>query len=73
MTISKQEVHGGLNTIRAVADAIKEANEIPSGHLYAAVMQWVDLCGYEKIISILTRAGLVEETPGHLLKWKGNL
>lgn len=73
MSISNQEVHAGLNVIRAVADAIKEAGQIPSGHLYTAVMNWVDLCGYEKIISILKRAGLVEETPGHLLKWKGNL
>jgi hypothetical protein len=56
-----------------IADAIRDAKEIPSGHLYAAVMEWVDLCGYEKIISILKRAGLVEETPAHLLRWKGNL
>ena len=71
MSITNEEVHAGLNVIRAVADAIKEAGQIPSGHLYAAMMGFVDLCAFEKIISLLKRSHLVEEQPGNLLVWKG--
>lgn len=59
-----------IHIIRIVADAIREAKEIPSGTLYAACMDMgMPLEVYQKIIDTLKGAGLVEETPAHLLKW----
>lgn len=70
MTMTKDAIKSTLNVVRIVADAIREAKEIPSGHLYATLMEYgMPLEVYQKIIDALKGAGLVEETPAHLLKW----
>ena len=68
----KQEVKQALLKIRIIADAIREAGDtgIPSGHLYAAVIEKYSLQEYESIITILVRAELIDEKY-HLLKWIG--
>ena len=68
----KQEVKQALLKIRIIADAIREAREtgIASGVLYAMVMEKYSLQEYEKIISILVNAKLIENKY-HLLKWIG--
>lgn len=55
--------------VLAVGDAIKSLGEVPSGHLYAQVMNHLSLEEYTRVIDILKGAKLVEETPAHLLKW----
>lgn len=70
MSISNTELKAGLNVIIAVADAIKQSRRIPAGELYTVMMSYVDLCGFEKIVAILKRANLVEETITHELVWK---
>lgn len=55
----------------AIGDAIKDLGEVPSGHLYARVMGHMSLETYETIIGLLKEAGVVEETPAHLLRWIG--
>jgi hypothetical protein len=57
-----------VETIRAVADALRELKEVPSGHLYARLMGHTSLQSYELIISTLKSAGLVTEQ-NHLLTW----
>lgn len=57
-------------TARAIADAIKEAGEIPSGTLYVVVMSYVPLGEYEAIIDALVGAKLITNT-NHLLRWVG--
>ncbi len=57
-------------TVMAVAMAIRELGEIPSGHLYARLMGQMDLECYNNIISILKHGKLVEEKH-HLLTWVG--
>jgi hypothetical protein len=59
-----------LGALHALAEAIRELGTVPSGHLYARVMQHVDLAIYEKLIATLVHAGLVTRA-GDLLKWKG--
>jgi len=66
--LTKEQIKSGLDIIRAVADAIKEAKEIPSGHLYAMMMNHICLAEYEKIIGILKNAGIITEKM-NLLKW----
>lgn len=59
-----------IEILKAVADAIRELGEIPSGHLYAQLMGHMSLELYQKIIGALVAAKLVEEQ-NHLLRWIG--
>lgn len=64
------QVSQALTIIRTVADAIREAGSIPSGHLYAMLMPYgCTLSSYEKIVSILVESGRVEKT-ANVLTWR---
>lgn len=68
--VTKEQIAAGLEVVRAVADAIREAKRIPSGHLYALLAsKGIDFTAYQKIVGILVRGGLVEQTPSHELVW----
>ena len=57
--------------VLAIAEVIKEAGEIPSGHLYATLNgNRMSLDTYNMIIGILVASGKVTNK-GHLLKWVG--
>jgi hypothetical protein len=55
----------------AVAEAIRELGEVPSGHLYARVMPYVSASAYDRILGILIEAKLVRRSGSHLLTWIG--
>lgn len=57
-----------LELIVLFAKIVKEAGEIPSGHLYAMVMDKLTLEQYQVIISKLKGADLVVQK-NHLLVW----
>ena len=59
-----------IGTILAVRDCIRELHEVPSGHLYARLMDRMSLEVYTQIIEILKKAGVVSES-GHLLTYIG--
>mgnify|MGYP001592016593 CR=1 FL=1 len=59
-----------IDVIRAVADAIRNLGEVPSGHLYARLMGHVSLEEYTSIIGTLKQAGLISEQ-NYLLTWIG--
>ena len=65
-----KEIGAAIDVIRTLAEAIRTAKQIPSGHLYAMVMEHLSLPVYECAIELLKRAGLVSES-GHLLTWTG--
>ena len=67
---TKAELLAGLNIIAAVAETIREAGEVPSGTIYAALTGKVTFEGYQGILRNLKGAGLVEEK-NHLLRWVG--
>ena len=53
--------------VEAIYDTIKGSDEmglggIPSGHLYAMVMDMISLNLYQDIIDILVRVGKIKET-----------
>jgi hypothetical protein len=54
----------------AVAEAIRELDSIPSGQLYAQLVEKMDFQTYTYIINSLKKAKLVEEK-NHLLTWVG--
>lgn len=70
-TITKEQLTGAIEIIRAVADAIKELGSVPSGHLYANLMRYLSYSKYMNIIEILKNAKLIEENDFHLLTWIG--
>lgn len=67
---TKEQVTATINTVRAVADAIRELKQVPSGILYSQVMGHMDLATYQRVIAVLKNAKLVSEM-NHMLKWEG--
>lgn len=68
-TSIRRQMEAALNAIHAIAETIRELDEVPSGELYARLMGKIELHDYEQIISTLKRTGLVSETPAGLLRW----
>jgi 2-hydroxychromene-2-carboxylate isomerase len=66
--MTPEQTKSAVATVQILAEAIREAKEIPSGHLYALCMDRLSLDQYEGAIGILKRTGLVSEK-SHLLKW----
>jgi hypothetical protein len=66
-----KEVKAALGIIQAVAEAIRELGEVPSGHLYARLMDQFSLAQFEQVLDALKGAGLVRESNAHLLTWVG--
>jgi hypothetical protein len=70
---TREQLQAGQRIVIAVAETIRECGECPSGTLYAGLIGRVTLEGYQKILGILKGAGLIEITPGHLVRWTGPL
>lgn len=69
-TVTKEQVKSAFTALAAVAEAIREAKRIPSGTLYAMLIGKVDMPSYERMISMLKNAKLIEER-FHELIWVG--
>ena len=67
----KQQISAALQIVHAVGEAIQELGSVPSGTLYARLMGRMRLDRHEQIIGLLKTAGLVEESPEHMLTWTG--
>jgi hypothetical protein len=65
-----QRAEAAVATIRALAETIRAAREIPSGHLYGMVRGDMTLSRYQAAIGLLKGASLVEEQ-NFLLRWIG--
>lgn len=59
-----------LQVVLAVGEAIKDLGSVPSGHLYARLMEHMSLETYNKVIALLVKTGAVKEE-NHLLTWVG--
>lgn len=71
MQITKDQVTAYIQTVRAIADAIKEMGSVPAGTIYATVMSVMGLPAFERIIGTLTSAKLVKRDPSGMLHWIG--
>jgi hypothetical protein len=67
---AEAQVKAMAQMVLALADAIREARLIPSGHLYAMTMSVLSLDEYMSLIQVLKDAKVVEES-NHLLVWVG--
>ena len=54
----------------AIAEAIRELKQVPSGHLYARLMGRLSLEEYNLLIGFIQRAGLIK-IQNHLITWIG--
>lgn len=70
-TYTKDQIEATIRGVQAIAEAIRELKQIPSGHLYAHVMAHMSLNHYEKMISILESGKLIRRDPSGLLTWTG--
>ena len=68
MTTTADQLKAGFAALQALAEAIRELKQIPSGHLYARVMNYMDINAYEKAIRMLCNSGVIRQD-GDLLKW----
>jgi hypothetical protein len=59
-----------VRIVSALAEAIRDLGQVPSGHLYASVMGVMNLDQYQPAIGILIKAKLIEDRH-HLLVWVG--
>lgn len=64
------QIKAAFNAAVAIAEAIRELKQVPSGHLYATVMNTLDLTAFRAVIRTLVNAGLVSEK-NDLLTWVG--
>lgn len=67
MTEAKRK-QATVAVVLAIAETIKTAKQVPSGYLYARLMNAMSLEAYQTIIEILKASGKVVEQ-GHLLSW----
>ena len=65
-----EQIEKHIQAIKAVADCIKELKQVPSGHLYARVMEFMDIDQYNTIIGILISTKFVRQE-NHVLIWIG--
>jgi hypothetical protein len=56
----------------AIAECIRSLGTVPSGEIYAMVMNVLPLDEYNKMIAALVKIGAIEND-GHLLKWVGKI
>lgn len=68
---TKQETEIALKILKTIAEAIRKAHKIPSGHLYAMLIPHLTLDQYNMVINALKKMKLVEEKY-HELTWIGN-
>lgn len=65
--MTKTQINAAVNTVIAVAEAIRELKSVPSGHLYARVMSHMSLETYESVINTLKNAGVIKEDNSELI------
>lgn len=68
-----EQIKAVVEAVKLIAETIKELKEVPSGHLYAHLMQHISLDTYNQIIGILIESGRVHQDQYHLLSWVGPL
>jgi hypothetical protein len=71
ITYTKDQIAAACRSVQAIAEAIRELKQVPSGHLYARVMAYISINQYEKFISILESGKLIRRDPSGLLTWIG--
>jgi hypothetical protein len=70
MSNTAEQRRAALALVAAVAETIRESRSVPSGVLYASLLNVMSMQDYNATIDMLKRAKLVEES-AHVLTWIG--
>ena len=70
MTNNAAQAKAATSILFAVAETIRELGSVPSGPLYARLMDRMTFQAYQEMIDVLKRADVVEEK-NFVLTWKG--
>jgi hypothetical protein len=70
-TPTREQLRAGVALIFAVSECIREAQTIPAGLLYVALMDRLTIQSFNSVLDTLKRAELIEEGPDHLIRWIG--
>ena len=68
---TKEKIKALIEAVKAIRDTIKELKEIPSGELYARLLNHITLEHYQYILNILVKAKQIEILPSHLIRFIG--
>lgn len=69
-TVTPAQRTAGVHVVLAVGQAIRAAGRLPSGHLYAVLMDRLSADAYAQVIHLLVQAGCVREEHDELI-WIG--
>lgn len=69
-SVTKEQVIAAVNAVRALAETIREVGSVPSGVLYAQVMEYFSFDSYSWAIDLIKKTGLVTES-NNVLTWVG--
>ncbi len=67
ITESRADLHESL-LADALAEAVEELGEVPSGHLYTRVMNHLSIEQYNRAIELAIRAGRITKDSSNLLR-----
>lgn len=70
MVANTEKAQAMIDFLRAFADTIKQAKQIPSGHLYAAVMGSISLETYQRLIDKMVEMKIIR-VRNHVIYWTG--
>lgn len=59
-----------IRAVKDIAESIRLAGSVPSGHLYAA-LNMPPMHQYQTLLDVLIRAGLIEIDRSHMITWIG--
>ena len=65
--MTTETIRNGLNLLIDAARAITEARRIPEGHLYAAMMNALDLQSFNQLVGILVAQGICKREGDELV------
>lgn len=66
----RKQAKAMIGVIHIISETIRELKQVPSGYLYAQVMNHVTATQYAKILEILTNAQVITIS-NHLITWVG--
>ena len=72
-SVTKEQLKAAFEVTTAVCGVIRAVGEIPSGHLYARMLEGCPLLtsdDYGRVLETIKRAGLIE-VRNNLIKWVG--
>ena len=70
-TAHATRIAAAFQMVQAMAEAIRDLQSVPSGHLYARLCGVMDFETFASIIRTLENAKLIETRAGSVLVWTG--